>query len=255
MSQTEIAPPPMQIWSGVIRRRKRGLRPSATRSRTALLAGKGFIALCRTDIMKGVVQVVKKNGGENNLHYHTGMDTFWMVLKGRVRFYGPDDVVIGEFGPHEGHGDAALLAATGSRTSATTTSSCCRWPRMPMVPPTAGAPTSTLCGSGRARRTSSAPCGRCRPRIKTVHDGSARPRRLAGRESAAYSAYPWQPAGSCNIARIARRRDREQPRRRVHPRIRSRPACRGMGGSSPADAYLEHPPGSGADCLTAICSS
>ena len=25
-----------------------------------------------------------------------------MVLKGRVRFYGPDDVVIGEFGPHEG---------------------------------------------------------------------------------------------------------------------------------------------------------
>ena len=28
--------------------------------------------------------------------------SFWMVLKGRVRFYGPDDVLIGEFGPHEG---------------------------------------------------------------------------------------------------------------------------------------------------------
>ena len=65
-------------------------------------AGKGFIALSRTDIMKGVVQVVKKHGGENNLHYHTRMDTFWMVLKGRVRFYGPGDVVLGEFGPHEG---------------------------------------------------------------------------------------------------------------------------------------------------------
>ena len=65
-------------------------------------AGKGFVALSRTDIMKGVVQVVKKHGGENNLHYHTRMDTFWMVLKGRVRFYGPGDVVLGEFGPHEG---------------------------------------------------------------------------------------------------------------------------------------------------------
>ncbi len=52
--------------------------------------------------MRGVVQVVKKNGGENNLHYHTTSASFWMVLKGRVRFYGPDDVLIGEFGPHEG---------------------------------------------------------------------------------------------------------------------------------------------------------
>ena len=65
-------------------------------------AGKGFVALSRTDIVKGVVQVVKKHGGENNLHYHTRMDTFWMVLKGRVRFYGPGDVVLGEFGPHQG---------------------------------------------------------------------------------------------------------------------------------------------------------
>jgi oxalate decarboxylase/phosphoglucose isomerase-like protein (cupin superfamily) len=65
-------------------------------------AGKGFVALSRTDIIKGVVQVVKKHGGENNLHYHTRMDTFWMVLKGRVRFYGPGDVMLGEFGPHQG---------------------------------------------------------------------------------------------------------------------------------------------------------
>jgi mannose-6-phosphate isomerase-like protein (cupin superfamily) len=65
-------------------------------------AGKGFVALGRRDIVRGVVQVVKKNGGENNLHYHTGIASFWMVLKGRVRFYGPGDVVIGEFGPMEG---------------------------------------------------------------------------------------------------------------------------------------------------------
>lgn len=65
-------------------------------------AGKGMVSLGRRDIVRGVVQVVKKDGGENNLHYHTGISSFWMVLKGRVRFYGPDDVVIGEFGPMEG---------------------------------------------------------------------------------------------------------------------------------------------------------
>lgn len=64
--------------------------------------GKGFVNLGRSDIVKGMVQIVKKDGGENNLHYHSRMDTFWMVLKGRVRFYGPGDVVLGEFGPHEG---------------------------------------------------------------------------------------------------------------------------------------------------------
>jgi mannose-6-phosphate isomerase-like protein (cupin superfamily) len=65
-------------------------------------SGKGMVALGRKDIVRGVVQVVKKDGGENNLHYHSGIASFWMVLKGRVRFYGPDDVVIGEFGPMEG---------------------------------------------------------------------------------------------------------------------------------------------------------
>ena len=65
-------------------------------------AGKGFVNLGRRDIVRGVVQVVKKHGGENNLHYHTTSASLWMVLKGRVRFYGPGDVLIGEFGPHEG---------------------------------------------------------------------------------------------------------------------------------------------------------
>ena len=63
---------------------------------------KGFVRLGSSDLLKSVVQVIKKNGGENNLHYHKTVDTFWMVLKGRVRFYGPEDKVIGEFGPFEG---------------------------------------------------------------------------------------------------------------------------------------------------------
>src|SRR5258705_3678860 len=65
-------------------------------------SAKGMVQLGKNDLVRGVVQVVKKHGGENNLHYHTASASFWLVLKGRVRFYGPDDVVIGEFGPHEG---------------------------------------------------------------------------------------------------------------------------------------------------------
>ena len=55
------------------------------------------MSLCQTDIIRGAVQVVQE-GGDNNLHSHTGMDGFWMVLKGAVRFYGPGDEVLGEFG-------------------------------------------------------------------------------------------------------------------------------------------------------------
>ena len=63
--------------------------------------GKAITSLCQTDIIRGAVQTLKE-GGDNNLHSHTGMDGFWMVLEGRVRFYGPGDEVLGEFGKHEG---------------------------------------------------------------------------------------------------------------------------------------------------------
>ena len=63
--------------------------------------GKAIVQLAGSDIIRGRVQVVRE-GGENNLHSHRGMDGFWMVLAGRVRFYGPGDVVIGEFGKYEG---------------------------------------------------------------------------------------------------------------------------------------------------------
>src|ERR1700709_176515 len=49
-------------------------------------ANKALVQLCKSDIIKGLVQVIKE-GGENTLHYHDRMDTFWMVLKGRAKFY------------------------------------------------------------------------------------------------------------------------------------------------------------------------
>lgn len=63
--------------------------------------GKVITRLARTDRMMANLQVLK-SGGENNLHSHRHLDGFWMVLSGRVRFYGEGDVLIGEFGPREG---------------------------------------------------------------------------------------------------------------------------------------------------------
>ena len=56
--------------------------------------------LAQTPLMYAVVQVVRE-GGENNLHYHTNSDTLWTVLRGRVRFYGVGDSLLGELGPLE----------------------------------------------------------------------------------------------------------------------------------------------------------
>lgn len=63
--------------------------------------GKVITRMARTDRMMANIQVLK-SGGENNLHSHRHLDGFWMVLAGRVRFYGEGDVLIGEFGPKEG---------------------------------------------------------------------------------------------------------------------------------------------------------
>ncbi|MEX2449713.1 MAG: hypothetical protein WD407_02550 [Rhodospirillales bacterium] len=62
---------------------------------------KGSSKLCQSDILKTCVQIVRKGGG-NNLHSHAVTDTCWMVLKGRARFYGEGDSILGEFGPMEG---------------------------------------------------------------------------------------------------------------------------------------------------------
>jgi mannose-6-phosphate isomerase-like protein (cupin superfamily) len=68
----------------------------------AAISTKGHIKLGRGEHIRGSVQVVKKHGGENNLHYHTHAETLWWVIRGKVRFYGPEDVVLGAFGPGEG---------------------------------------------------------------------------------------------------------------------------------------------------------
>ncbi|MBD21440.1 MAG: hypothetical protein CMM37_10410 [Rhodospirillaceae bacterium] len=80
-------------------------------------AGKSIVTLGTSGLLRGSVQVVKNGQGDNNKHIHTGMDGMWMCLKGEVTFYGPDDEILGIFGPQEGiimpHGNAYWFASTG----------------------------------------------------------------------------------------------------------------------------------------------
>ena len=59
------------------------------------------VKLAGTDSCRASVQILNE-GGDNNLHYHPNMDLIYMVLKGRVEFYGPGDKSLGVFGVHEG---------------------------------------------------------------------------------------------------------------------------------------------------------
>jgi mannose-6-phosphate isomerase-like protein (cupin superfamily) len=69
---------------------------------TKIDAARGSVALAKTDLMRARVVILPKGKGENNLHYHTDSDSLWLVIKGKVAFYGPGDKLIGEFGPMEG---------------------------------------------------------------------------------------------------------------------------------------------------------
>ena len=62
---------------------------------------KKTLQVCNSDLMKVQVQVVK-DGGENNLHTHTGDDAFWYVINGTVKFYGEGDKLVGEYKKGEG---------------------------------------------------------------------------------------------------------------------------------------------------------
>ena len=62
---------------------------------------KKTLQVCSSDLMKVQVQVVK-DGGENNLHTHTGDDAFWYVISGAVKFYGEGDRLVGEYKKGEG---------------------------------------------------------------------------------------------------------------------------------------------------------
>lgn len=59
------------------------------------------VNLGRSEAVRAMVQVIKE-GGENNLHYHSKVDGMFTVLSGRVKFYGPGDEEIGEFSRMEG---------------------------------------------------------------------------------------------------------------------------------------------------------
>ena len=63
----------------------------------------------RTPLISVLNQWVRQ-GGEDNLHYHTNGDTFWMVLKGRARYYTKGDVLLADLGPHE-----CIVIPAGSR--------------------------------------------------------------------------------------------------------------------------------------------
>jgi mannose-6-phosphate isomerase-like protein (cupin superfamily) len=84
-------------------------KPPEAKDRDGQPMVKQIANLMRGDLMRLNVQIVKE-GGENNLHYHTGGDTVWMVLKGAARFYGVGDKLLGEIGPNGG-----ILLPGGSR--------------------------------------------------------------------------------------------------------------------------------------------
>ena len=62
---------------------------------------KKTLQVCNSDLMKVQVQIVK-DGGENNLHTHTGEDAFWYVISGAVKFYGEGNKLVGEYKKGEG---------------------------------------------------------------------------------------------------------------------------------------------------------
>jgi len=62
---------------------------------------RAFVPLVRSDIMIASVQIIKE-GGEQELHSHGGMDGFWFVLRGSARFYGEGDLVLATLQAHEG---------------------------------------------------------------------------------------------------------------------------------------------------------
>ena len=60
------------------------------------------LELANNDSCRARVQILKEGTSKRALHYHPNQDQFYMVLKGRVRYYGPDDAALGELGAFEG---------------------------------------------------------------------------------------------------------------------------------------------------------
>jgi mannose-6-phosphate isomerase-like protein (cupin superfamily) len=60
------------------------------------------VGLGNTKLLRVGVQSILPKGGETNMHSHPALDSCWMVLKGRAKFYGFGDVLVAEAGPNEG---------------------------------------------------------------------------------------------------------------------------------------------------------
>jgi len=58
-------------------------------------------AVARSGMMTVLVHR-SATGGEVQLHTHPFQDAAWTVLQGRVKFYGENDNLMGELGPHQG---------------------------------------------------------------------------------------------------------------------------------------------------------
>ncbi|MEE8518382.1 MAG: cupin domain-containing protein [Dehalococcoidia bacterium] len=63
--------------------------------------GKARIGLGSGGMVTASVQYLEE-GGDNNLHAHSAEDEVFLILSGKVRFYGPGDVMIAELGPNDG---------------------------------------------------------------------------------------------------------------------------------------------------------
>src|ERR1700761_2776329 len=65
------------------------------------LAGlRGISPLASTDVLSAIVQTLGP-GMRQGLHAHGSYDGFYFVLAGRARFYGRDNALFAEIGPHE----------------------------------------------------------------------------------------------------------------------------------------------------------
>ncbi len=56
--------------------------------------------LASSGLLSVNVQLVSREGGETNLHAHSGQDAVWFVLAGRAKFYGKDGEAV-ELGPKD----------------------------------------------------------------------------------------------------------------------------------------------------------
>ena len=63
--------------------------------------GKSNQQLVRAGALGVGVQCVSSDSGETNLHSHPGMDSAWMVMNGRAKFYTVNDRELGELDKNE----------------------------------------------------------------------------------------------------------------------------------------------------------